>query len=162
TKHISLFALAPIPVLVFLGHRLSDKTQIDFFQRHRDAQSPQTWMWRTSGEPATFDWRVIRQGSEQPRVPRRLSLSGSLPHQPLPAGIDETFTIYECVPSNRAPGVDLLRQRVDLENFRSSYRAFLTNLMSQHGALRELHLFPAVPAPVAVVCGHDLLPKVHP
>lgn len=162
TKHISLFALAPIPILVFLGHRLSDKTQIDFFQRHRDAQSPQTWAWRTVGDPVAFDWNVIRQGSDSTRVAVLLSLSGSIQCHTLPATINEAFTIYECVPRSRTASVDLLRQRADLENFRTSYRAFLAQLMKQHAALREVHLFPAVPAPIAVVCGHDLLPKIHP
>jgi hypothetical protein len=34
--------------------------------------------------------------------------------------------------------------------------------MRDHPDVRELHIIPAVPAPVAVACGHDLLPKVHP
>jgi len=49
------------------------------------------------------------------------------------------------------------------------------NLLSDRGSLRPvaqvtrdhadakvLHVFPAIPAPVAVVCGFDLLPKAHP
>jgi hypothetical protein len=31
-----------------------------------------------------------------------------------------------------------------------------------HAGLKTLHLFPAVPAPVAVLCGRELLPKVDP
>lgn len=34
--------------------------------------------------------------------------------------------------------------------------------MHDHIALDEIHLFPAVPAPVAVLCGRELLPKVDP
>jgi hypothetical protein len=43
-----------------------------------------------------------------------------------------------------------------------AYRRFLAELMRDHPAVRELHMFPAVPAPIAVSCGHDVLPKVHP
>ena len=35
-KHLSVFALAPIPLLVDLGTRLSNKIPTDLFQRHRD------------------------------------------------------------------------------------------------------------------------------
>jgi SMODS-associated and fused to various effectors sensor domain len=38
----------------------------------------------------------------------------------------------------------------------------LARIRGEYPALRELHLFPAVPAPVAVACGFDLLPKVDP
>jgi hypothetical protein len=34
--------------------------------------------------------------------------------------------------------------------------------MRDHPEIRELHIFPAAPAPVVIACGHDLLPKVHP
>jgi hypothetical protein len=34
--------------------------------------------------------------------------------------------------------------------------------VSSHPGLVELHVFPAVPASAAIVCGHVLLPKVHP
>ena len=38
TRHISLFALAPIPLLVYLGSQLSNKVPVDVFQRHRDTE----------------------------------------------------------------------------------------------------------------------------
>src|SRR5260370_6274897 len=36
TRHISLFALAPIPLLVFLGSQLTNKLPVDLFLPHRD------------------------------------------------------------------------------------------------------------------------------
>jgi SMODS-associated and fused to various effectors sensor domain len=34
--------------------------------------------------------------------------------------------------------------------------------MKNHGLVEAINLFPAVPAPIAVLCGRELLPKVHP
>jgi SMODS-associated and fused to various effectors sensor domain len=34
--------------------------------------------------------------------------------------------------------------------------------MEEHPDVKNVHVFPAVPAPIAIACGHDLLPKVHP
>jgi SMODS-associated and fused to various effectors sensor domain len=62
----------------------------------------------------------------------------------------------------RSPTTGFLRQRDDLESFRVAYRGLLARLRGEHTGLRELHVFPAVPAPVAVACGFDLLPKVDP
>jgi hypothetical protein len=38
THHISLFALAPIPLLTYLGSQLSNKIPVDLYQRHRDTE----------------------------------------------------------------------------------------------------------------------------
>jgi hypothetical protein len=35
-------------------------------------------------------------------------------------------------------------------------------LKGDHGAVGKLHLFPAVPAPIAVMCGRERLAKVAP
>jgi hypothetical protein len=64
--------------------------------------------------------------------------------------------------SGQTPHVDFLRQRRDLEEFRLTYRMFLSELCKHHPDVKEVHVFPALPAPIAIACGHDLLPKVHP
>ena len=160
TQHISLFAIAPIHLLVFLGHQLSDKIQVDMFQRHRDAGSP--WTWRTSGEAARYILKVRQKGSDLTRVALVIALSGAINQTDLPQTIDATFTVYEITLANLAPGVDFLRQREDLERFRRAYRDFLAILRRDHPGLQAIHVLPAVPAPVAVACGYDLLPKRDP
>ena len=35
-------------------------------------------------------------------------------------------------------------------------------MLQRQGIVKELHLFPAVPALIAILCGRELLPKVHP
>jgi len=46
-KHLSVFGLGPIPLLIYLGTLLSNKIATDFFQRHRDAEN---WTWKDSNE----------------------------------------------------------------------------------------------------------------
>jgi hypothetical protein len=43
-----------------------------------------------------------------------------------------------------------------------AYQELLGTIGQDHGRLDEIDFFPAVPAPVAVLCGRELLPKVHP
>ena len=35
-------------------------------------------------------------------------------------------------------------------------------ITKRHGLMDSVDVFPAVPAPIAVLCGRELLPKVHP
>lgn len=161
TRHISLFALAPMPVLMHLGARLSDKMQIDFFQRHRDAKAS-PWQWRNDAAPVDFTIECVQKGSALDKVALVLSLSGQIPRASLPPEIDSRFHVYEVTLKGVAQSPDFLRSRDDLDRFRHLYRRFLSELVRDHGLVSELHVFPATPAPIAVVLGHDLLPKVHP
>jgi hypothetical protein len=159
TRHISLFALAPIPLLVSLGHCLSNKITVDFFQRHRTGEP---WKWKSDSPPVEYKHRMVSSGSDPAKVGLILSLSGTINPQHLPMDIDDRFSVYEFTLGDQMPAPDFLRQRGDLDRFRVAYREFLAQLVRDHPAVTELHIFPAVPAPIAVVCGHDLLPKVHP
>jgi hypothetical protein len=160
TRHISLFALAPIPLLVYLGFCLSNKFAVEFYQRHRTGTEP--WKWKSTGNLAQYGLRQRRTGNDPTKVALVLSLSGTIDDKLLPSTVDDGMFVYEIVLKGQTPNPEFLRQRQDLEEFRVLYRRFLSKLMRDHSAVRELHVFPAVPAPVAVACGHDLLPKVHP
>jgi hypothetical protein len=159
TRHISLFALAPIPLLVYLGSQLSNKVPVDVFQRHRDTED---WVWKDSGIPAEYRFDKIREGRGHGRIALILSLSGKIKAEALPSGIDEQFTIYELTLANMEPNPTYLCQRDDLTRFKDAYQAALRTIARECGQCDAIHLFPGVPAPVAVFCGRELLPKVDP
>lgn len=160
TQHLSVFGLAPIPLLMVLGHALSNKVATDMFQCHRDKQ--QRWTWYGAETPVTYDVRQLAHGSEKQSAALVLSLSGPNSLSALPPGIAGRMAVHEITIAVGAPHPSVLRQREDLEAFRQSYRRHLARMRKEMPGLRELHVFPAVPAPVAVACGFDLLPKVDP
>lgn len=159
SRHISLFALAPIPLLTVLGSKLSNKVPVEVFQRHRDTED---WTWKTDGNAAEYTLRQLQEGADRRQVALVLCLSGLITSEALPNEIDSSFSIYEIRLQGQAPNPSFLRQRLDLESFRRIYSHALSTIISQHQGCREIHLFPAVPAPVAVLCGRELLPKVYP
>lgn len=157
TRHISLFALAPISLLIFLGSQLSNKVPVEVFQRHRDTED---WVWKTSGTPVEYRFEKIREGTAG--VALLLSLSGKIHTKALPSNVAEQFTIYEMTLANGDPNPTYLRLRDDLTRFKDGYQAALRTIARECGQIEAIHLFPAVPAPVAVFCGRELLPKVDP
>jgi SMODS-associated and fused to various effectors sensor domain len=160
TRHLSVFGLAPIPMLVMLGHAIGNKVATEFYQCHRD--KPQRWTWYEGEEVARFGVRELKRSADPARVALVMPLSGPIAAGSIPSAIDQTCTIYEIGLVGRSPTTGFLRQREDLESFRETYRGLLARLRGEHAGLRELHVFPAVAAPVAVACGFDLLPKVDP
>jgi hypothetical protein len=158
-KHLSVFALAPIPLLIDLGARLSNKIPTDLFQRHRDKEN---WTWKRSGDPVRYQFKRLRHGTGRRNVAMIVSLSGTIRPRDLPKEIDRGYSIYELTLKRRTPNPTFLRTKHDLENFRLAYQAALATIMRDHGTIKSLRFFPAVPAPIAILCGRELLPKVHP
>lgn len=156
--HVSVFALGPIPLLICLGRHLTSKVPVDLYQRHRDNER---WAWKDAGPALSFRSEMIKQGDAK-RVAVVLSLSGSIKLEDLPADVRDSATVYEMTLNNGAPTPTFLRTRQDLEAFRVGYQELLGRIGQAHGTLPEIDLFPAVPAPIAVLCGRELLPKVHP
>jgi len=157
--HVSVFALAPIPLLVFLGSSLSNKYPIALFQRHRDTED---WTWKDEGDVVEFECRVRRNGQDPEKVGLVLSVSGVVPEADYQASLDAGFTVYEVVPREVTPSFDILSVRETLEAFRSEYRATLQRIVATHPSATEVHVFPAVPAPIAVAAGLDWMNKTHP
>lgn len=158
-RHVSVFALAPMPLLVQLGAQLSNKIETDFFQRHRDGGG---WAWKSDGPDIKYVSRLLKEGSDPTKTALVLSLSGAIDTSRVPAMRDATFAVREITLDGCAAGLGFLRRRQDLDAFADHYRACLAQIVSTQPAATELHLFPAVPAPVAIRCGFDVLKKVQP
>lgn len=156
-QQYSVFALAPIPVLMCLGREIGNKVSADLFQRHRD----RSWRWKEDGPVAEFGFSKVKEGSIAGAVVLQLSISGQLSSESLPSELCDA-TIYHIAPSNRPPGVECIRRPEDLESFRRTYRDGLRDIDRAHGHIDTIHLFPALPAPAAVACGMDIMPKAHP
>ena len=158
-KHISLFALAPIPILMFLGNKLGNKVPLDLFQRHRDTEK---WRWKDSHTAVDYSFRQIRTGSESSKVALLLPLSGTITLEQLPTDVGPEYNLYEIAPMNTPADPTLIRSRADLENFRLTYQQAIAALVRAHPTAGEIAILPAVPAPIAVLCGRELLPRIHP
>ncbi len=157
--HISVFSLARIPILIHLGNALGDKIAADFYQHHRD--NPAGWRWRKE-ESVQFESQCIQKGSNQKKIALLLSLSSKIVLDQLPEHINDEFTIYEITPLGKDPNRSLITARESLHTFQRKYQSILRSIEVEHGTKSELHLFAAIPAPVAIVCGRELLKDVSP
>lgn len=159
THHVSVFALAPIPLLMVLGSTLSDKVPTALFQRHRDSES---WNWKSVGDAVSFETKRVQVGTHSDRVALVVSLSGVVSRSDLPSHIDDSYAIYAIEPINTKPNTGILDIEASLQAFRTTYQQTMRLIDSEHPSLKTVDLFPAVPAPAAVAMGRDLLPKRDP
>lgn len=155
--HISVFALGPIPVLMQLGQSIGNTISADIYQRHRDTEN---WNWKPEEEDA-FQYQLSESdGKDEKNIAVVLSLSGKIHDEEFLKLFSTLPYVYKIEISEPNPG--FLSRKSRLDKFRDAYRILLSKIRDKHGGGATIHLFPAIPAPVAVVCGRELLPKSDP
>ncbi len=155
--HVSVFAIGPMPLLMDLGSRLSNKIPTDFFQLHRDTKS---WEWKKEGGATRYVTSKARQGTDPAKVALVVSLSGTIDIAAL--SLDDKYSVYLLTLDGAIPNPGFLQTQKDHDGFREEYRRCIAQIASENPTVKEIHFFPAMPAPIAVTCGYDLLPKAHP
>lgn len=158
-SHLSVFALAPIPLLIYFGRRLGDTIPADVYQRHRENEN---WSWRELDNEG-FNYTIIhpdRQDQNDKSIAVSLSLSGRIHDHEIETTLGTAQPKYLLTISD--PRLDFLRAREQLELFRVEWRRLLTEIRDRHGSDSVIHLFPAVPNSVAIEMGRVMLPKSDP
>lgn len=157
-EHVSIFGLGPIPLLMFLGSKLDNKIKTKVFQCHRDGES---WAW-SKGKPGTvYKFKLIKKGVNKGGVALLLSLSGFVNRRLIPDIVNKRYYIYE-LSVNKNPNYNFLRTEKDLFNFEKEFTTAISEIKNKHKNLKGIDIFPAIPAPVAVVCGRALNKNADP
>lgn len=160
-RHLSVFGLARIPLLVYLGYRLGDKVPLDIYQKHRGGD--ESWKWSDEA-PVQFAATRLRHSDDSTRVALILSLSGTIPVADLPHEIADTYNIFEISPCEVGvkPSRDVLRARESLETFQRCFHDFLSTLEVEHKGAQSICIFPAVPVAAAIACGRGVMRAAQP
>lgn len=151
--HFSLFALAPMPLLIKLGALFTDKISVDVYQPIRE---PKTWRWQTA--PDDFKFNVISPASFDYPPALVMSLSAKIDHQRVKDVLGENVTIWELSVDEVFCHNDFIKSPEQLSKFRDSMRKLIAAIKEKHG-IAELSVFPAIPVSCAVEMGRIRMPK---
>jgi hypothetical protein len=151
-SHLSVFALAPQPLLILLGTLLGDIVPADVYQRHRE---PPTWSWPRTA--ATEDF-VVEEPEDTVGTPALvLAMSGTVTPDRIHSVLGPSASIWTVtVPT---PHNDLTKSREQLTQFRATLRQLLDRIKAAHGQNTPLHLFPVASVALAIECGRVRMPK---
>ena len=151
--HFSLFALAPMPLLIKLGALFTDKISVEVYQPIRE---PKTWRWQTA--PDDFKFNVIPPASFDYPPTLVMSLSAKIDHQRVKDILGENVTIWELTVDEVFCHNDFIKSPEQLSKFRESLRKLVAAIKEKHG-ITELSVFPAIPVSCAVEMGRIRMPK---
>jgi hypothetical protein len=152
-KQLSLFALAPQPLLIELGHLLGDIVPVMVHQKYRE---PSTWRWQANQPAIKFQIREY-DGPPDVKVALKLALSATVTDDRIGAVLGDDVAIWSLTADE--PHNDIMRRPEDLVEFKRHLRRLLNQIKATHGEHAEINVFPALPNSAAVEVGRCWMPK---
>ncbi|RZT46454.1 hypothetical protein EV283_3403 [Sphingomonas sp. BK036] len=153
-RHLSVFALAPQPLLIELGRLLNEIVPITVHNRHREPTA--TWNWQR--DRPVLDFLVSRpEADASGRIALKIAVSATVNDDRITRVLGDDAAIWTITIAK--PGNDVVRQPEDLSVFRTTLREVYNEIKAQHGEGQVIHLFPVMPASLAVETGRIWMPK---
>lgn len=149
--HVSLFALAPMPLLIKLGSLLNEKYQVDVYQKHRNPDN-----WNRLDEYGQ-EFIVNRPVNKNKKAVLVISISAFI-RERINSYYGDNASIWEV--SVAEPNMDMLRSEQQQNDYRVIMRNLLTEISNtSHDDVIAVHM--AMPAACAVELGRVWMPKGH-
>ena len=149
--HISLFALAPQPLLILLGTLFGDLYRVEIMQKHRD---PDTWKWL--GEEVKNSFQVIEPVMKDKEPVLIFALSGGDIIDRVKKQLGDCYSYWTVTCEH--PNRDMMRTREQLSVFRNLMRMVINDI-NTHAVGKTLKVMPAMPQACAIAFGHIRLHK---
>ena len=153
--HFSVFAFAPIPLLIRIGSLFTDKIAAQVYQLQREPE--QTWEWEDDGPTVAYEIHEPLEVRGPPAL--ILSLSAKVSPERVTSILGAGITIWEL--SIDDPNNDFLKTPRQLSDFRKACRRLMVAISEKHGIETELSIFPAMPVACAVDLGRIRMPKAE-
>jgi hypothetical protein len=155
-KAPSIFAFAPQPLLMLLGHLIRDISAADVYQRHREPPPP-GWAWQD--HPEAFSYIIERPNSATGQPALVLALSAPVDEGRVTVKIGADAAIWRVtIPQT---DTDYLKSAQQLQQFRELIRPLLDEIKGHYPTGTMLNVFPAAPVSVCVELGRAIQPKAH-
>lgn len=152
-RQLSVFALAPQPLLIRLGTLLGDIVPVSVHQKHRE---PDTWKWLPEQPRISFKVNEY-SGMKDVPVALKLALSATVNDDRITSVLGKETAVWS-ITCDR-PGSDIIRRKDDLGAYKLLVRDMFNRIKAYHGEGVILHVFPALPASAAVETGRAWMPK---
>lgn len=151
----ALFCFAPIPLLIYLGNRLRDLTQVHVFQLQRE---PISWDWKKYPRGFKFLYEYNKaEDVHNRKIALVLAISADIVDERVTAVLGNEVDIWRITAP--CPNYHIIKHPDQLMQFRELMRGMLNDIKKTYGENKEIHLLPAIPLSIAVEVGRVRNPK---
>lgn len=161
-SHLSIFAIAPMPFLMYLGKCVGDTVRVGLYQAQRNiADTNRSWCWQKDQTPPKSTLSLASPRKKQgDKVAIVLSISDFIEPDKYKNYQDEGYAVYQISAEN--PSLHLVTHRSQIEEFSRLFRDALNRIQKDHGKDCHILLLPAIPVSFAIEVGRVLLPTKDP
>lgn len=151
-NHLSVFAFAPMPLLVKFGTLIND---IQNAEIHQPVRNPKTW--KLNDDVIETRYHVIEPTELNPTVALNISLSALIDNNRITSVLGKECSIYTLTIDE--PFNDFLKSKKQLQDFSIEMRKLFNYIKSKYDAHTPLHIFPSMPIAIAIELGRVWMPK---
>jgi hypothetical protein len=159
-NHLSIFGLAPQPLLMYLGRKLGDKISAQIFEPRRTDILKNKWKWDTGVKTdVQYEASKLKEGKDK-NVILLIALSDFLKEDKYVNMVQGEPHIYNL--SIKEPVQGFLIKRIEKAHFIKKCRVLLNKIQNEVGKDCIIHILPAMPASLAIEFGRLLQPTKDP
>jgi hypothetical protein len=169
TSVLSVFAIAPVPVLIYLGSRLDDKAETLLYRRQRQ-DGVDAWTWPAADPAAPVPTFTVEHvngldgfspAGAVEEVVVLVSLSARVSRERIPSTL-AGMPVLELRPETLQPTPDVIDSRAALNAFGQTWRGALSLIEATFPKASKIHLIAAVPTTAAVTLGRHHMREAQP
>lgn len=150
--HLSVFAFAPMPLLIKLGTMIND---IHHAEIHQPVRNPKTW--NLNDDSNVTEYHLVEPAETHPLVALNISLSATINNERINKVLGNSCSIYTITIDS--PFNDFLKSKEQLRDFSIEIRTLMNQIKGKYNAKTVLHIFPAMPIAAAIEFGRVWMPK---
>lgn len=155
-ENISVFALAPIPLLMKLGEKLRDISNISVYQCHRKENK---WSWERDNTDKVEYLAYYPELKNQRRVALNISLSADIIDSRIESAVGDMAKYKITI---RNPERGFVTNKTIIDDYVRVLRNCMERIKNDNPQIEEILVFPAMPNSLAIRTGMDYMPKCDP
>ena len=154
---VSVFAIAPQPLLMYLGYLLNDESDTRIFQKFRGGDS--SWSWKSDQLTTTFHvdelfHNNLCNSNEITEVNLIVSISAEIAEMRIHSAVSQDIPTY--VLRSSYQGFDAIKSNADVNEFTKIFRnEAIEKIRQQFPKASIINIFPAMPVSLPVRMGMD-------
>lgn len=156
-EKIFLCAIAPQPLLIYLGVLFSDISNVEVQQLQREPI--QEW-YLGNEDDEKFDVNVIVPEKKNEKVALNISITANIDEDRIRAIVGEKCDIIKI--ESTIHGNDIIKNKSQLEKYNKKIREVFETIKDTYGRDCKINIFPAMPISIAIETGRCWMKKTHP
>ena len=156
-QKLFLCAIAPQPLLIYLGTLFSDISNVEIQQLQREPVREWSWNQEYNGD---FEIKVYFPEKKSDNVALNISITADIDEKRIRNVVGNDCDIVKV--ESTIHGNDIIKSKEQLSMYRKKIRDVYEKIKDVYGRDCTISMFPAMPVSVAVETGRCWMKKAHP